>query len=516
MKWHSKFSASLFLICLLEFTLWTTCTIPVNGAGADTKQDSHLFMKGETENLKHTFLVDPVIEAQKEQQQLNAKHHVDNATAGFGESVPNHDADQASALHDEQPTNHGLLMGSFIAVGLTILAVVFLFPHFTKKFLDYALHPVELVYLLRFKLAYKVPEFPSDMSKESIYCYEKLVKVSRSFAAVIAELPEELREPICNFYLVLRGLDTVEDDMSVDVKKKVVELRDFHKRLYQKGWNLTGYGETDEKDLLEQFENVIAVFAKLKPSYQEVIADITLKMGAGMAKFAEEKTVVTIEDYNEYCHYVAGLVGIGLSKMFACSGLETPKFAELEDLSNQMGLFLQKTNITRDYLEDLMAVNSRVFYPKDIWGKYGQKFEDLRDPKNAERSVYCLNEMVTDAIQHIPACLEYLSYLKDPNVFKFCSIPQGMAIATLARLYNNHQVFEKEVKIRKGEAVQIIMDGIDFASTMSIFVKYIGQLEAKIQDKDPNAKRLRGYIAESKKCIAHYRLNLNSSKKEVN
>jgi farnesyl-diphosphate farnesyltransferase len=34
------------------------------------------------------------------------------------------------------------------------------------------------------------------------------------------------------------------------------------------------------------------------------------------------KDVVTIEDYNKYCHYVAGLVGIGLSQLFASSGLE--------------------------------------------------------------------------------------------------------------------------------------------------------------------------------------------------
>lgn len=26
--------------------------------------------------------------------------------------------------------------------------------------------------------------------------------------------------------------------------------------------------------------------------------------------------VVTVDDYDKYCHYVAGLVGIGLSKLF--------------------------------------------------------------------------------------------------------------------------------------------------------------------------------------------------------
>ena len=46
----------------------------------------------------------------------------------------------------------------------------------------------------------------------------------------------------------------------------------------------------------------------------QVIADITRRMGAGMAEFIERE-VEAIEDFDTYCHYVAGLVGIGLSKV---------------------------------------------------------------------------------------------------------------------------------------------------------------------------------------------------------
>ena len=38
-------------------------------------------------------------------------------------------------------------------------------------------------------------------------------EVSRSFASVIRELPAGLSLDVLIFYLVLRGLDTVEDDM---------------------------------------------------------------------------------------------------------------------------------------------------------------------------------------------------------------------------------------------------------------------------------------------------------------
>lgn len=37
-------------------------------------------------------------------------------------------------------------------------------------------------------------------------------------------------------------------------------------------------------------------------------------MGQGMAEFIV-KEVVSVADYDKYCHYVAGLVGIGLSQV---------------------------------------------------------------------------------------------------------------------------------------------------------------------------------------------------------
>ena len=66
----------------------------------------------------------------------------------------------------------------------------------------------------------------------------------------------------------------------------------------------------------------------------------------------------------QYCHYVAGLVGIGLTRLFAASGLECEEVGDLHKLANSMGLFLQKTNIIRDYLED--NLQEREFWPREV------------------------------------------------------------------------------------------------------------------------------------------------------
>jgi len=181
-------------------------------------------------------------------------------------------------------------------------------------------------------------------------CYSLLDATSRSFAAVIRALDGELRDAVCIFYLVLRALDTVEDDMSINDSEKIPMLRAFHTYLQDPHWK---YSKSKEKDraVLEQFPIISFEFRHLAPIYQEVISDICARMGEGMIKYLNVAPT-SMADWDEYCHYVAGLVGIGLSRLFSASQLETALVGSDTRLSNSMGLFLQKTNIIRDYLED--------------------------------------------------------------------------------------------------------------------------------------------------------------------
>jgi len=298
------------------------------------------------------------------------------------------------------------------------------------------------------------------------FCDDILVKVSRSFAAVIRQLPSTLLVDILIFYIVLRALDTIEDDMtsfaSNDVKIK--HLLNFHKTaLGDPTWTMDGVGEADEKRLLQQFDKVHRVFAKLSEKSRRVIVDITQRMATGMAEFVGKdlgQGTTDIDQYNRYCHFVAGLVGEGLSRLFSASGLEKASFASEVFLSDQMGLFLQKTNIIRDYLEDY--VDGRAFWPQTIWKKHSKTgelgyFTEQNDPEVRTRSLECLNELVTDALELAPDCLLYLSKLGCTEIFRFCAIPQVMAIATLNTCYNNANVFTGVVKIRKGCACKLIL-----------------------------------------------------------
>ena len=298
------------------------------------------------------------------------------------------------------------------------------------------------------------------------FCDEILVKVSRSFAAVIRQLPETLLVDVLIFYLVLRALDTIEDDTKAfpSQEVKIKHLLNFHKTaLGDPTWTMDGVGEADEKRLLQNFYKCHRVFARLNEKSRRVITDITQRMATGMAEFVGKdlgQGTKDIGQYNRYCHFVAGLVGEGLSRLFAVSGLEKASFSSELFLSDQMGLFLQKTNIIRDYLEDY--VDNRAFWPQTVWKKYAKTgdlgyFTRQEDPEVQEMALGCLNELVTDALELVPDCLAYLTKLRCCEIFRFCAIPQVMAIATLEKCYSNSDVFTGVVKIRKGTSCKLLL-----------------------------------------------------------
>ncbi|EEC81691.1 hypothetical protein OsI_25282 [Oryza sativa Indica Group] len=165
-----------------------------------------------------------------------------------------------------------------------------------------------------------------------------------------------------------------------------------------------------------------------------------------------------------------GLVGIGLSRLFHAAGLED---LAPESLSNSMGLFLQKVNITRDYLEDINEIpKSRMFWPREIWSKYVDKLEDLKYENNSVKAVKCLNEMVTNGLIHTEDCLRYMSALKDITILRFCAIPQHSC--TLI-----------------GLTARIINETNSMADVYTAFYEFSSLLAEKIDDNDPNASLTR-------------------------
>ncbi|XP_019169349.1 PREDICTED: squalene synthase-like [Ipomoea nil] len=350
-------------------------------------------------------------------------------------------------------------------------------------------HPEDVYLLIKLTMATRrvKKQIPAAAQPHWRFCYTILSKVSRSFTLAILLLPNDLREAVCVFYLILRALDTVEDDTSIATEVKVPVLMDFHRHIYDSKWNFS-CGTNAYKVLMDQFHYVSTAFLELGKNYQEAIEDIAMRMGRGMAKFIR-KEVETIDDYDEYCHYVAGLVGLGLSKLFHISCKED---LASDSLSNSVGLFLQKTNIIRDYLGDINEIpKCRMFWPRQIWSKYvNDKLEELKYEENSVKAVQCLNEMVTNALSHVEDCLTYMcAFRHNPSILMFCAIPQVMSMGTLVMCYNNIGVFRGVVQIRHGLAAKIIDRTRTMEDVYGIFYDFSCMLKSKVDIDDPNASK---------------------------
>ena len=357
----------------------------------------------------------------------------------------------------------------------------------------YSIHVQELRSILQWKI-WHTPVHQRDEDKETPSlkaCFRYLDATSRSFAAVIKELNHELLVPICIFYLVLRGLDTIEDDMSIALEKKESLLRNFSNVLEKDGWTFDENGpEVKDRDLLVHFHYIVEEFKKLKAPYRETIKDIARRMGNGMADYAgnaefNKKGVNTVPDYELYCHYVAGLVGEGCTRLFVDGDLANPALKQRKDLHEGMGQFLQQTNIIRDIRED--RDDGRHFWPREVWSKYVDEFDELFKIENREKALRCSSEMVLMALQKAPDCLFYLAGLRDQSVFNFAAIPQSMAIATLELCFRNPALFEKNIKINKGQACRLMIESSqNLRIVYNVFRDYARKIHKKNDPRDPN------------------------------
>ena len=114
-------------------------------------------------------------------------------------------------------------------------------------------------------------------------------------------------------------------------------------------------------------------------------------------------------------------------------------------------------------------------------------------------AVFSLASQVSNAMTHATESLEYMSRLRDPQVFRFCAIPQVMAIATLTACYDNENVFKKVVKIPRSTrhdelthcqtskwltkpcSARIMVTTRTFADVLVCFRAHVRQLQAKVR-----------------------------------
>jgi phytoene/squalene synthetase len=201
------------------------------------------------------------------------------------------------------------------------------------------------------------------MSEPEFY-QAHLDRVSRSFAFCIRQLPQPLYDWVALSYLLCRIVDTVEDSAWTDLDTQIAAFRAFDEALSQPGHSLAALGRNapaglaiGEDLLLKDSDRLIQDFHALPPQVLEIIRELILSMSRGMQHFCRQRKdgqlrLSTLGEVNQYCFFVAGVVGELLAKLV--SRVE-PKFrlSRMNLLrAHHFGLFLQKVNLLKDQVTD--------------------------------------------------------------------------------------------------------------------------------------------------------------------
>lgn len=196
-----------------------------------------------------------------------------------------------------------------------------------------------------------------------------LDRVSRSFAFCIARLEGDFRGWVALSYLLCRILDTVEDASWASPSAREEAFAAFEKFI------TVGAAEEEvlawaacfptvpegERLLLLDSHRVFADLHALPEGVRGKIRRPVMNMFRGMRFFAREQApgqvirLRTIAEVNQYCFFVAGLVGDLLTELV---GERWPGFKNTPRTivdAHHFGLFLQKINLLKDQAEDEKA-----------------------------------------------------------------------------------------------------------------------------------------------------------------
>jgi farnesyl-diphosphate farnesyltransferase len=297
-------------------------------------------------------------------------------------------------------------------------------------------------------------------------CWRILPQVSRSFAVVIRWLPKGLDDAVMLSYLLCRIADTLEDSVR-DVAEKRRQLARFADSLDEGRPEipLDAFPAT-YLGLMTNTDAVLASYRALPAAARTIIRARVQEMCTGMSKWCERE-IVTVEDQNEYCYYVAGLVGLMLTDLFHAYGHVSDRDkAQLTPLAVDFGLALQKVNILRDLREDL--TEDRCYWPSEVMAKHGLTAETILKPENVTAALAVMDDMVDEHWGYLETALKYLMLLpmRALRLRIFCAIPLFMAVATVRRCEGNPAVFQgpRPVKIPRRQARAIVVRSLSLGS----------------------------------------------------
>jgi farnesyl-diphosphate farnesyltransferase len=302
--------------------------------------------------------------------------------------------------------------------------------------------------------------WPSDDDFQSAM----LGGVSRTFALTIPQLPPELCRVVSNAYLLCRIVDTIEDEPVLSGTQKNYFSQRFANLLNgdsdaesfsgQLCGLLSAQTPPPEHELIRHLPRVIRIAHSFSEPQREALQRCIHTMATGMGQFqlrGDKNGLQNLEELDQYCYYVAGVVGQMLTSLFC---LYSPEIAKNHDAlmasAVSFGQGLQMTNILKDVWEDFQL--GACWLPRMIFADAGFDLRDLRTIRNRAEFERGVQRLIGITHRHLKGALAYTWLIpkEETGIRNFCLWAIGLAVLTLRKI-NKHLDYtaENQVKISR-------------------------------------------------------------------
>jgi farnesyl-diphosphate farnesyltransferase len=284
------------------------------------------------------------------------------------------------------------------------------------------------------------------------YCRKVLPKVSRTFTLNIAQLEGYIFKTVLVGYLLFRIADTFEDTIYQDEKEKIANLKDFSAvfrgnkdlskrlKLYESlkfRWKENSYA----KALIENGHIVLRCYFDMPDTCRQIIDPLIVETSEGMARFQKQKLqsktmvfqLTDIKELEDYCYYVAGIVGVMLTKLFCQKKDTEEKRYELEKFQIPFGIALQLINIIKDFRKDI--ARGWCYIPLTITEKYQIELDKI-ETLSIKQKQGIIKDMIPLIVTYLDSTLKYIKLLplSERSVRLFCIIPFIIGHKTLRKI----------------------------------------------------------------------------------
>jgi farnesyl-diphosphate farnesyltransferase len=354
---------------------------------------------------------------------------------------------------------------------------------------------------------------------EKKYLTDSMNKVSRSFALVTPCFEYPLNHFMSAAYLICRVVDNIEDctkclewkRLRFSEFKELISEPMENKRILstweKEDWPGLNYDERHMMSLKGGMP-LWQIYSQIPEVPREVIGRWSLEMARGMECTEDPdreplfvfqgvvRLLAKVQDYNRYCYFVAGTVGHMITDLVIdhyCLDDDTTN--HLQDLCEACGRGLQKTNIIKDFADDL---SRGICYLPDEWMQ-----ETMYSPLTLSGAPLIWRQnILNDVMNELSDFFSYILALPYRArgyrlASLLCVLPACQTILKAAGNQDKLFTSEHDIKISRPTFYKCLYDAKSMATSNDAILNYSQNIEEQYEKMFPSSQiNCAGIIAE--------------------